>query len=118
MSNRYQKSGCLRNMCVFAARCGDFIFLLALTATCAKVATSAGAMRDAGGGTLPALIAFGPRTSCGVHDRLLKNAHLRRFPHPSSLQRTFKYASLLRISGALHLSVFEQPERNEFSNKL
>ena len=25
-------------------------------------------------------------------DRLLKNAHLRRSPHPSSLQRTFKYA--------------------------
>src|SRR5512135_1092028 len=25
--------------------------------------------------------------------RLMKNAHLRRFLHPSSLQRTFKYAS-------------------------
>ena len=32
--------------------------------------------------------------------RLLKNTHLRRSPHPSSLQRTFKYASLLRTSGA------------------
>ena len=32
--------------------------------------------------------------------RLLKNVHLRRFPHPSSLQRTSKYASLLRVSEA------------------
>jgi len=48
----------------------------------------------------------------------LKNAHLRRSPHPSSLQRTFKYASLLRISGALHLGIFDQPEKNEFFNGL
>jgi hypothetical protein len=46
--------------------------------------------------------------------RLLKNAHLLRFPHPSSLRRTSKYASLLRISGALHLSIFEQPAENDF----
>jgi len=46
--------------------------------------------------------------------RLLKNAHLRRCPHSSSLQRTFKYASLLRISGALHLGIFDQPGENEF----
>jgi len=45
----------------------------------------------------------------------LKNAHLRRSPHPSSLQRTFKYASLLRISGALHLGIFDQPEKMNFS---
>jgi len=51
-------------------------------------------------------------------NRLLKNAHLRRSPHPSSLQRTFKYASLLRISGALHLGIFDQPEKNEFFNRL
>ena len=50
--------------------------------------------------------------------RLLKNAHLRRSPHPSLLQRTFKYASLLRISGALHLGIFDQPEKSEFFNKL
>jgi len=48
----------------------------------------------------------------------LENAHLRRSPHPSSLQRTFKYASLLRISGALHLGIFDQPEKNEFFNML
>ena len=47
--------------------------------------------------------------------RLMKNAHLRRFPHPSSLRRTMKYASLLRISGALHLGIFDQPERANFS---
>jgi hypothetical protein len=28
------------------------------------------------------------------------------------------YASLLRISGALHLGIFDQPEINEFSNRL
>ena len=50
--------------------------------------------------------------------RLLKNTHLRRSPHPSLLQRTFKYTSLLRIAGALHLGIFDQPEKNEFFNKL
>jgi hypothetical protein len=44
-------------------------------------------------------------------NRLLKNAHLLRSPHPSSLQRTFKYASLLRTSAALHLGIFDQPEK-------
>jgi hypothetical protein len=39
-----------------------------------------------------------------THGRLLKNGHLLRFPHPSSLQRTAKYASLLKISEALHLA--------------
>jgi hypothetical protein len=46
--------------------------------------------------------------------RLLKNAHLRRCPHSSSLRRTPKYASLLRILGALHLGIFDQPLRNDF----
>jgi hypothetical protein len=46
--------------------------------------------------------------------RLLKNGHLLRFPHPSSLRRTAKYASLLRISGALHLTFFEQPVKGDF----
>jgi len=50
--------------------------------------------------------------------RLLKNGHLRRFPHPSSLRRTAKYASFLRISGALHLTVFEQPEKDDFFSSL
>jgi hypothetical protein len=45
--------------------------------------------------------------------RLLKNGHLLRFPHPSSLRRTAKYVSLLGISGALHLAFFEQPETDE-----
>jgi hypothetical protein len=49
-----------------------------------------------------------------IPGRLLKNAHLLRFPHPSSLRRTSKYASLLRISGALHLGIFEQPAENAF----
>jgi len=50
--------------------------------------------------------------------RPLKNGHLLRFPclwaGPSSLRRTTKYVSLLRIAGALHLALFEQPERNDF----
>jgi hypothetical protein len=50
--------------------------------------------------------------------RLLKNGHLLRFPHPSSLQRTGKYASLLMISGALHLALFEQPEKDDFFDSL
>jgi len=49
---------------------------------------------------------------------LLKNDHLRRFPHPSSLRRTAKYASLLGISGALHLVFFEQPAKNDFFSRL
>jgi len=51
-------------------------------------------------------------------NRLLKNTHLLRFSHPSSLRRTPKYASLLRISRALHLGIFEQPEENAFFSKL
>ena len=46
-------------------------------------------------------------------DRLLKNAHLPRCPHPSSLRRTRLYDSLLGISVALYLDVFEQPENLE-----
>jgi hypothetical protein len=44
---------------------------------------------------------------------MLKNAHLLRSLHSSSLQRTYKYASLLRISGALHLGIFEHPASGE-----
>ncbi len=47
--------------------------------------------------------------SLSVLGRLLKNAHLLRFPPPSSLRRTFKYASPLGSSGALHLGIFDQP---------
>ncbi len=50
--------------------------------------------------------------------RLLKNTHLLRYAHPSSLQRTCMYASFLRISRALHLDVFEQPAENYFFNNL
>ena len=48
----------------------------------------------------------------------MKNAHLLRYAHPSSLQRTHMYASFLRISRALHLDVFEQPAENYFFNNL
>jgi hypothetical protein len=49
---------------------------------------------------------------------LLKNDHLLRFPHPSSLRRTVKYPSLLRILGALHLALFEQPAKDDFFSSL
>jgi len=49
---------------------------------------------------------------------MLKNAHLLRSPHPSALRRTSKYASFLRISGALHLGIFEHPARNQFLSNL
>jgi hypothetical protein len=41
--------------------------------------------------------------------RLLKNARLLKFPSSFAVQRTSKYASRLRISGALHPDLFEQP---------
>jgi hypothetical protein len=44
---------------------------------------------------------------------------LPRVKHGAGLlQRTSKYASLLRISGALYLGIFDQPEKNEFFNGL
>jgi hypothetical protein len=43
------------------------------------------------------------------YSRLVKNTHLLRCAHPSSLRRTVKYSSFLMISRALHLNVFEQP---------
>ncbi len=47
--------------------------------------------------------------------RLMKNTHLRRYPHPSSLQRTSLYASFLRTSAALHLDIFDQPKKYFFN---
>ena len=128
-------------MCAFAVRCGDFVSPLAPTAICVKVATSANVMMDAGDGIPPAPIACGRRTSYDVRDRLLKNAHLRRFPNPSLCQSTgqaccsvrrrewfetvpykrFRLPARSRFGGgrgALHLGIFDQPEKNEFLNKL
>ena len=51
-------------------------------------------------------------------NRLLKNSHLLRYPQPLSLRRTAKYASFLRISGALHLAIFEQPGKDVFFSML
>ena len=44
-------------------------------------------------------------------NRLLKNGHLLRYAHHSSLRRTEKYASFLMTSRALHLTIFEQPSK-------
>ncbi len=57
--------------------------------------------------------------------RLTGNAHLPfdmltalskaeglRYPHPSSLRRTSRYASFLGISEALHVDIFHQPLRS------
>ena len=82
----------------------------------------------------------------GRSTRLLKNAHLLRCPAASPSRRrgkesllirrdatlilprvkhgagllrsTFKYASLLRISGTLHLDIFEQPAKDDFFSNL
>jgi hypothetical protein len=51
-------------------------------------------------------------------NRLLKNTHLLCYAHPSSLQRITQYASFLRMLRALHLDVFDQPEKNYFFNDL
>ena len=41
--------------------------------------------------------------------RLSENPHLLCYPHPSSLRRTYMYASFLGISDALHMEIFHQP---------
>ena len=48
----------------------------------------------------------------------MKDANLLRYPHSSSLRRTSMYASLLGISGALHLDVFDQPVQAAFYSGL
>jgi hypothetical protein len=53
-----------------------------------------------------------------IINRLLKKAHLRRWPHPLSFRRRFNYASFQGISAALSLDHFEQPVENEFFRKL
>jgi hypothetical protein len=50
--------------------------------------------------------------------RLPENAHLSRYPHPSSLRRTSMYASFLGISEALHMDIFHQPLRSRFFDSL
>jgi hypothetical protein len=40
------------------------------------------------------------------------------FPSSFVVAAYVQHASLLRISGALHLGIFDQPERNEFFNTL
>ena len=47
--------------------------------------------------------------------KLSENAHLLRYPYPSSLRRTSTYASFLGISEALHLDIFHQLLRSGFS---
>jgi hypothetical protein len=54
----------------------------------------------------------------------LKNAHLLRYPAASPSRRRGKKSLLirrdatLRISGALHLGIFDQPAKNDFSHRL
>ena len=50
--------------------------------------------------------------------RLSQNAHLLRYPHPSSLQRISIYASFLGISEALQLDLFHQPLRSRLFDSL
>jgi hypothetical protein len=53
--------------------------------------------------------------------RLSENAHLPRYPHPSSLRRTSMYASFLGISSrskACGMDIFHQPLRIRFFDSL
>jgi hypothetical protein len=50
--------------------------------------------------------------------RLLKNTHLPRCAHHSSLRRTQQYASFLMMSRALHPRIFEQPFIQFFFNNM
>ncbi len=50
--------------------------------------------------------------------RLSENVHLLRYPHPSSLRRTSRYASFLGISEALHMDIFHEPLRSWFFDSL
>jgi hypothetical protein len=47
-----------------------------------------------------------------ITNRLVKNTHLLRCAHHSSLRRTVTYDSFLLISRALHLDVFDRPGKN------
>jgi hypothetical protein len=58
------------------------------------------------------------KTRILIYSRLLKNTHLLRCAHLSSLRRTVKYASFLMILRALQLNVFDQPVKKHFFNNL
>jgi hypothetical protein len=59
---------------------------------------------------------------------MLKNAHLRRSPKYASAgsptrrrgrkSLLIRRDATLRVSGALHLGIFEHPAKNDFFNKL
>jgi hypothetical protein len=74
-------------------------------------------------------------TAPGLTNRLLKNAHLRRCPHPSPCQaRGGLVVAYIQVrltpqhclpdrqvksaAGALHLGIFEQLEKKDFFNRL
>jgi hypothetical protein len=65
-----------------------------------------------------------PSLGHSMTNRLLKNAHLRRYPVASLSRRRGKKSLLLRrdatlrISGALHPGIFDHPAKNESFNKL
>jgi len=61
---------------------------------------------------------YQPRPSRATRNTPLKNAHLLRFAHPSSLRRTDLYASFLGISQALHSGMSSQPVNIGFFNTL
>ena len=59
-------------MSAFVAKSVDFFSLLALIATCEKVAISVNATKDAGGGTHPVGTACGLKISCGVREATMQ----------------------------------------------
>ena len=55
------------------------------------------------------LSALGADIRQGFRDKAVEKRPSAAFPSSCAVQRTGKYASRLRISGALHLDIFEQP---------
>ena len=67
---------------------------------------------------LTALSKVDPSTSLRVDAEQCRSIEGLRYPHPSSLRRTFTYASFLGISEALQMDIFHQPLRSRFFDNL
>jgi hypothetical protein len=64
------------------------------------------------------LMALSGSTSSPPRVKSRGKAEGLRYPHPSSLRRTVLYASLIGISGALHLNAFDQPAQDIYFGNL
>jgi hypothetical protein len=67
---------------------------------------------------LTALSKVDPSTQLRVDAEQCRSIEGLRYPHPSSLRRTFTCASFLGISEALQMDIFQQPLRSRFFDNL